>query len=233
MERLLYRRRWIAPAGRLGRQILLSAGLVTLAVAAAGLPGPLSDTLRYGLRYVLSTDYDLAPAMRSLAHLTGPAEEGDTDRDAPGGTIPVSTVSAPGADASTLALIRPVPPGEVLSWFGWRVGGDGRQEYHTGVDLAAPMGEAVRAAADGRAKAVGDDPSGYGRYVIVSHGGGWETLYAHNSRLLVTPGQQVRRGQAIARVGQTGNATAPHVHLEVRLGGTAVDPAPYLGLARD
>lgn len=229
----MYRRRWLPSSGRFSRQIGASLGLLALAVTVTSLPVPAADAARDGLRVVLVTDYDVARALRTLARLAEPAKESASDPQPQGRTIPVTATPARGLSTSVPSFLRPLPPGGVLSWFGWRVGADGGQEYHPGVDLGAPRGALVRAAAEGVVKTVSNDPSGYGLYVVIDHGDGWETLYAHNDRLLVTTGQQVRQGQAIARVGRTGNATAPHVHLEVRLAGSPIDPAPYLGLVRD
>jgi murein DD-endopeptidase MepM/ murein hydrolase activator NlpD len=95
------------------------------------------------------------------------------------------------------------------------------------VDLQAPTGTPVRAAADGvvlRAEQYG----GYGRLVILDHGNGIQTYYAHLSRFAVRPGQEIRRGETVGQVGSSGRATAPHLHYEVRLGGTAVNPQRYL-----
>jgi len=108
--------------------------------------------------------------------------------------------------------------GPVTSGFGWR---EGRR--HEGVDLAADYGAPVRAAAAGRVIFAG--PRGtYGLAVIVDHGGGVATLYAHNSRLLVREGDAVRAGEPLALVGSTGRATGPHLHFEVRYYGVPVDP---------
>jgi murein DD-endopeptidase MepM/ murein hydrolase activator NlpD len=98
---------------------------------------------------------------------------------------------------------------------------------HDGIDIAAPEGTAVAAAAPGTVIYAGEQ-SGYGAIVIVRHDGGLVTLYAHNSRLLVEEGAHVRRGEAIARVGQTGRTTGPHLHFEVRDGTRPRNPLLYL-----
>jgi murein DD-endopeptidase MepM/ murein hydrolase activator NlpD len=98
---------------------------------------------------------------------------------------------------------------------------------HTGLDIAAPSGTAIRAADDGTVIFAGWY-GGYGRCVIVSHGGTLSTLYGHTSRLFVEAGQTVKKGQTIAAVGSTGFATGPHLHFEVRVNGGPVDPMPYL-----
>ena len=98
---------------------------------------------------------------------------------------------------------------------------------HDGIDIAAPEGTSVAAAAPGTVIYAGEQ-TGYGSIVIVRHDAGLVTLYAHNSRLLVEEGARVRRGEAIARVGQTGRTTGPHLHFEVREGTRPRNPLLYL-----
>ena len=98
---------------------------------------------------------------------------------------------------------------------------------HDGIDIAAPEGTAVGAAGAGTVIFAGEQ-AGYGAIVIVKHEGGLVTLYAHNSRLLVEEGAHVRRGEPIARVGQTGRTTGPHLHFEVRDGTRPRNPLLYL-----
>jgi len=98
---------------------------------------------------------------------------------------------------------------------------------HKGVDLTAPMGTAVFAALDGRV-VVSGKARGYGNYVVLDHGNGIQTLYGHHNRNLVVEGEIVRRGQKIAEVGRTGNATGPHLHFELHDGGAPKNPLPYL-----
>jgi murein DD-endopeptidase MepM/ murein hydrolase activator NlpD len=99
---------------------------------------------------------------------------------------------------------------------------------HKGVDILAPEGTPVRAARDGIVVYSDNQLSGYGNLVIIDHGNNLATVYGHNSVNLVRLGASVRRGTVIARVGQTGNASTPHLHFEVRRGQTPVDPLPYL-----
>jgi len=108
--------------------------------------------------------------------------------------------------------------GWISSGFGLR---DGRP--HEGLDIAAEEGEPVRAVRSGRVVFAGDRGT-YGLTIIIDHGGGLTTLYGHNSAILVTEGQWVKEGQIIARVGNTGRSTGPHLHLEVRLNGLPYDP---------
>jgi len=106
----------------------------------------------------------------------------------------------------------------------------GEGEFHKGVDISAPAGTPVHATADG-VVTFSDWSSGYGRLVIVDHGGGIETYYAHLSRFFAYAGQGVRRGEVLGAVGSTGRVTAPHLHYEVRIGGAPVNPYRYLANA--
>ncbi len=122
---------------------------------------------------------------------------------------------------------RPVG-GPITSGFGWRVHPIYRsRRFHAGIDFGVSTGTPVRAADRGTVIYAGWY-GGYGYTVIVNHGGGVTTLYAHNSRLLAGPGQAVQRGQTIAAAGSTGLSTGPHVHFEVRVNGQPVNPLRYL-----
>ncbi len=115
--------------------------------------------------------------------------------------------------------------GYISAGFGWRV--NPWPEFHQGVDLAADYGTPVRAAADGVVRSAGWD-GGFGIKVDVDHENGYHTWYAHLSRVAVAIGSRVRKGETIAFVGATGEATGPHLHYQVMLGGQAIDPVPYL-----
>jgi murein DD-endopeptidase MepM/ murein hydrolase activator NlpD len=104
---------------------------------------------------------------------------------------------------------------------------DGTRKVHTGIDLAAPEGTPVVAIDGGVVKSAGPR-GGYGNAVEIDHGGGVTTVYAHASSLAVHAGQQVQEGQTIAAVGQTGRATGPHLHFEVRVDGRPCDPVRAL-----
>jgi murein DD-endopeptidase MepM/ murein hydrolase activator NlpD len=112
--------------------------------------------------------------------------------------------------------------GRISSRFGPRGRG-----FHYGVDIIAPVGTVVRAAESGVVSYSGW-MSGYGRVVIITHASGLQTVYAHNSVNLVREGQRVNKGDPIARVGSTGNATCPHLHFEMRRNGRPVDPLEFL-----
>lgn len=122
----------------------------------------------------------------------------------------------------------PVTGGRVSSSFGYRNSpfGGGR-EFHNGIDIAARTGTPVKAAGSGRVVFSGWR-SGYGNTIIIDHGYGLRSLYAHNSSLLVSSGSRVEAGETIARVGSTGRSTGPHLHFTVKKDGTPVNPMNYL-----
>ena len=118
--------------------------------------------------------------------------------------------------------------GIFTSPFGYRINPiSGRRKFHAGIDIAAPQYTKIRSPGEGKVLFVGHK-SGYGKTVEIDHGHGVITRYAHNSRLLVKSGQQVKKGQAIAKVGSTGDSTGPHLHYEIRVDGIAVDPIKYI-----
>ena len=104
----------------------------------------------------------------------------------------------------------------------------GEGAFHKGVDISAPIGTEVRTTAEGVVVQAEMVAGGYGRLMIVDHGGGFQTYYAHLSKILVRAGQEVRRGEVIGQVGTSGRTTAPHLHYEVRVGGTPMNPYRYL-----
>lgn len=118
----------------------------------------------------------------------------------------------------------PVPHGLLTSPFGFRWG-----SFHRGLDIAAPVGNPVLACADGRVVFTGSQKRfrRYGNTVLIDHGKGAYTYYAHLSGILVKPGQLMRRGQKIALVGNTGRSTGPHLHLEVRVANQMYNPLAY------
>ena len=125
-------------------------------------------------------------------------------------------------------LAVPIPGAPITSGFGPRVHpiyGDVRM--HTGIDFGASSGTPIHAAADGVVVSAGP-LGGYGNATVIDHGNGLATLYGHQSSIAVVPGQTVKRGQIIGYVGCTGLCTGPHLHFEVRVRGTPVDPMQYL-----
>ena len=145
--------------------------------------------------------------------------------------VPVGKRTAPRA-LTAQAVSRPTPTvratlswparGVITSRYGWRY-----RRHHDGIDLASPRGTPIYAARAGRVAFAGWY-YGYGRAVIVDHGGGLTTLYGHASKLLARTGQVVEQGQLIALVGCTGRCTGSHLHFEVRINRRAVNPLPYL-----
>ena len=119
--------------------------------------------------------------------------------------------------------------GITSSGFGFRGNpmGGGGGEHHDGIDFRCPVGTTIRAAGGGIVKEAGWDDGGYGNAVIIDHGQGLQTMYAHNSELVVEAGQRVERGDVIAKSGSTGRSTGPHLHYEVRVNGSPVDPSSY------
>jgi len=118
--------------------------------------------------------------------------------------------------------------GRITAGFGQRLDPfSGEGAFHSGVDIAAPSGARVDASADGLVLEAGPN-SGYGNEVLIDHGFGLTTKYGHLSRIFVLPGQEVKRGQAIGAVGMTGRATGPHLHYEVMVNDTRVNPAKFL-----
>ena len=130
-------------------------------------------------------------------------------------------VPAPTGAASAAGFVWPVH-GVLTSGFGWRWG-----RMHEGIDLAVSNGTPVVSSAAGTVIVAGW-MGGYGNLVVVDHGGGISTAYGHNTIVTVGVGQQVVQGQLIAYSGNTGHSTGPHVHFEVRINGSAVDPLGYL-----
>jgi murein DD-endopeptidase MepM/ murein hydrolase activator NlpD len=161
-----------------------------------------------------------APASGSAA----PSKSGPASK---GASRPQGAAPAPAPSKRPSQLSAPIPGASVISPFGMRlhpIYGDLRM--HTGVDFAASEGTAIHAAADGVVVSAGP-MGGYGNATVIDHGGGLATLYAHQSAILVSPGERVTRGQVIGRVGCTGACTGPHLHFEVRVDGDPVDPMGY------
>lgn len=124
-----------------------------------------------------------------------------------------------------IALINPTS-GTITSRYGSN--DSVRDHTHSGLDIAAPKGTPIKAAAAGTVTYSGNANDGYGYYVVISHGNGVQTMYAHCSKLLVKKGQKVSQGELIAKVGSTGNSTGNHLHFEVRKNGITYDPQHYV-----
>lgn len=119
--------------------------------------------------------------------------------------------------------------GEISSYYGWRKSpfGGRSESFHDGIDIANDSGTKVCAAADGQVVFAGWQPV-YGRTILIEHGHGFATKYAHNSALLVEEGDRVKKGQVIARMGTTGRSTGPHLHFSIMKWDQTLDPLIYL-----
>jgi murein DD-endopeptidase MepM/ murein hydrolase activator NlpD len=137
------------------------------------------------------------------------------------GPGPTTTSPPTTRPPSSGALLWPVN-GVLTSPFGWRWG-----RMHNGIDIGASTGTPIKAA-DGGYVFFAGWMGGYGNVVLIDHGGGMTTLYAHQSQIQASEGQTVARGQVVGLVGSTGQSTGPHLHFEVRINGTAVNPLSYL-----
>ncbi|MBN1103156.1 MAG: peptidoglycan DD-metalloendopeptidase family protein [Deltaproteobacteria bacterium] len=125
--------------------------------------------------------------------------------------------------------VSPLSGGILTSSFGWRKDPfTGEDRFHKGIDLSAPEGTLVRAPMQGKVLMSGFR-QGYGNTVVLDHGNGLTTLYAHNQENKVSEGDWVKAGDPVARVGSTGRSTGPHLHFEVRRDGTNRDPRDFLG----
>jgi murein DD-endopeptidase MepM/ murein hydrolase activator NlpD len=133
-----------------------------------------------------------------------------------------SSQSGSPVPVSSSGFIWPVS-GPVTSGFGWRWG-----RMHEGIDIAVPSGTPVHASASGQVIYAGW-LGGYGNLVVIDHGGGIATAYGHNTSIVAGTGSGVSQGQVVAYSGSTGHSTGPHLHFEVRVNGTPVDPMGYLG----
>jgi murein DD-endopeptidase MepM/ murein hydrolase activator NlpD len=165
---------------------------------------------------------DVASANTGLVTDEAPTGKPKTMEDITGSTTDTAVLSTP-EPAPDARFTWPVR-GEVLSDFGPKDSG----LHNDGINIAAPRGSVVRAAADGIVAYAGNELRGFGRTVLIKHADGWITAYAHNETILVERGDKVQRGQVIARVGSTGDVTTPQLHFEVRNGSRAVDPLLHM-----
>ena len=192
------------------------------APASAAAAAPTPATLAQGDDM---TQQQVANTIDQFYLLRGEALSGRIARAMEGGLTPDF-----GGDWTELADAPSLWPveGRVASSFGERedpINGEGA--FHSGIDIDAPYGTPVRAAGDGDVTGA-EMAAGYGREVVIDHGHNLETVYGHLSGFAVFPGQHVTRGQVIGYVGQSGRATGPHLHYEVRVHNVPVNPHKYL-----
>jgi len=202
------------------RQNRLAAARATAAAGAASAPTPATLALTNDV-----SQQQIARSMDQLYALRSDALSGRVSLALEGGLSPTFTGDwTELADAPTLWPVE----GRVTSSFGERLDPiNGEGAFHTGIDISAPYGTPVRAAADGEVTGA-DMGTGYGRTVELNHGHGFMTVYAHLSSVAVLPGQHVTRGQIIGFVGTSGRTTGANLHYEVRVDGVPVNPHKYL-----
>jgi murein DD-endopeptidase MepM/ murein hydrolase activator NlpD len=202
--------------GRAQQVAILQAQLLTSQGKLANLQGAKRQQL-------LATRKDIQQEVgesNSLAAASAALEAKLRAQESSGGTT--TTTGGSGGHAGAPHFIWPVH-GPITSPFGQRWG-----VLHPGIDIGVPSGTPVHAAAAGQVVWCGW-MSGYGNFVVIDHGGGYATAYGHNSKILVHCGQDVSQGEVVSLSGCTGFCTGPHVHFEVRVNGTPVDPLTYLG----
>jgi murein DD-endopeptidase MepM/ murein hydrolase activator NlpD len=226
---------------------LASARTVTTSIIAAAATFGVSPALANS-----SANADIAAPLRA-AQAAKPAASGSEEQfkqlfanwqaiekqQAPAANLAASSRSTPTAFGAapfrgpsvSIPSRLPVEGVRLSSDYGMRIHPvSGGRRAHKGVDLSAPVGTPIYATADGTVSRA-DWFSSYGLYVAIEHGGDIQTRYGHMSRLNVAAGQQVRKGEVIGYVGSTGRSTGPHLHYEVRIAGTAVNPVPYMQMA--
>jgi len=165
-----------------------------------------------------------------------PGGEGKATTPRPDQPPAYARAPVPAASPSSHSLPA-APPARAASSFLWPLKGEvvaefgplpGKGQHNDGINIVAARGTAVRAAENGVVAYVGNELKGFGNLLLIKHADNWMTAYAHNERLMVKRGEQVRRGQAIATVGASGSVTSPQLHFEIRRGTEAVNPADYL-----
>jgi murein DD-endopeptidase MepM/ murein hydrolase activator NlpD len=165
---------------------------------------------------------DAARARQLAAAAPAPARSSSSSSSAP-----TTSSSGGGATTAPTTISGPVSVGGMI----WPIAGRVSQEFHgghAGMDIFAPMGTPIYAAKGGTVISAGWNNGGYGNLVLVSHGDGLVTAYAHMSQVIAVQGQSVGAGTILGLEGSTGNSTGPHLHFEVRVNGSAVNPRNYL-----
>ena len=187
-------------------------------------------SIAYGIKQKLEGPSDITAQGKLIPSFAESVQDYDFLRSANALTL----LSSPARRIRSVASIPNLWPvdGRLIGSFGPRqdpFSGEG-QEIHKGVDISGVVGTPVHVTADGIVR-FAEMESGYGRLVVVDHGGGIETWYAHMSKLYVHTGQEVRRGELLGAVGMSGRVTAPHLHYEVHVNGRPMNPYQYLANA--
>lgn len=227
--------RYVVKRGDTLSEIAQSLGVEIAALAAR-------NRLQPPYRIYAGQELEIPGARRPASSPAAPARPGTAPTaPAPSGQDGMMTARNSGSGAGSAA---PTPPraavaepvarsgrqfawpltGRILSGFGPKEGG----LHNDGINIAAQPGDPVRAAENGVVVYAGNELAGFGNLLLLRHADNWVTAYAHNAELLVQRGDQVNRGQIVARAGRTGNVTAPQLHFEIRQGRQAVNPLQHL-----
>jgi murein DD-endopeptidase MepM/ murein hydrolase activator NlpD len=197
---------------------------------------PPETMLKVGDRVVIPGVQSAAPTVPSAPRVEAPAAQpaspGFATVDSPHSARLVTPATPAGQESKlksaeavgALPSFRWPVRGRIIAAFGPSPSG----LQNDGINLAVPEGTPIKAADDGVVAYAGNELKGYGNLVLVRHNNGYVTAYAHASEILVKKGDAVKRGQVIAKSGQSGNVTSPQLHFEIRKGSTPVDPAQYL-----
>ncbi len=213
--------------------LLAACSAVAPPVAAAPAPGPAVHVVKPGeTLWRIARQYDLTPEelgrLNGIADITKVRVGTELKVSARSPTPQAPAKAAAAAPASPAPAVRPRYPlrwpveGQIASRYGQKAGA-----AHDGIDIVAPEGTTVRAAAPGKVL-FSAEHEGYGNLVVVKHDDGLVTVYAHHQANLVRKGQSISLGQPIAKVGKTGNASGPHLHFEVRKGAVPQNPLAFL-----
>jgi murein DD-endopeptidase MepM/ murein hydrolase activator NlpD len=205
-------------SSRLFWQVVVSAAIFVVVVGVSRLPLLTADLVVRGVRYAVTDEYDFVEVTKRFPSV-------DEVRTNYLQKI-VDWLKSTRPEKPEQVRETPIWPveGQVIASYGWRLDPATKQErLHEGIDIQASEGTPIRAVLSGVVASVRESPT-YGKVMEIDHGGGISTLYAHCQEIVVPASAKVNQGDVIAKVGKTGNATAPHLHLEVIENGRPIDP---------
>ena len=219
----------------IANQFLISGAIALLIIIVSNFKNPSIVKVVDGARWVAGAEYDFKDNAvytwnnvgesfekipDKISSILGKKKEDDTSDKPNDGTIDVST---------NMAMIIPID-GVITSKYGERTSPiNNKEEIHKGIDVAGEIGTPIKAAQGGEVEIV-DMNNTAGRYLVIKHQDGFKTLYAHCSEILVNKGDKVKKGDYIAKVGDTGQVTSAHLHFEVTKDGELVDPASVIDI---